>query len=262
VKYLDVGRYDTLCDAKAVADLVSKTIGRATEIDTAFGFEANAGGTGFIDPIDMLGSYRLGSALLNVSGDRSAEGSVGRVRWDDEGVQPVKVDLIRDGIVTNMQCNREGAALVSEYFKRTGHTAQSHGCAYTPTAMDVPMVHNMDLSMQPGTTGASLDNLRKGIRKGVELQAPYIDVDFQCVTGLTYGTLFEIQGGKRVARYDDGSIIFRTPELWNNLVELGGTESIQRFGLDSRKGQPVQTSAASVFSVPAMFKELTVMRTK
>ncbi len=262
VKNVEVGRYDTLCDAKTVADLVSKTLGRPTEIDTALGFEANAGGVGFIDPIDMLGSYRVGSPLLNVSGDRSAGGSVGRVHWDDEGVRPAKVDLIRDGVVVNMQCNREGAALISDHFQRTGQVTQSHGCAYTPTAMDVPMVRNMDLTIRPDARSTTLDSLRSDIQKGVELQAPYIDVDFQCVTGLTYGTMFEIKNGKRVARYTDASLIFRTPELWNNLIGLGGTTSVKRFGVDSWKGQPIQIAPASVFAVPAAFKELTVMRTR
>ncbi len=262
INHLEVGRYDTLCPGDVVASLTSKTVGRPTEVDTAFGFEANAGGVGFIDPIDMLGSFKLGSNLLNVTGDRSANGSVGKVRWDDEGVAPVKVDLIRDGLVVNMQCNREGAAMLKDHFSTTGQVCQSHGCAYTPSATDVPMVHNMDLSVRPEKGGNSLDSLRSSITKGIELQSPYIDVDFQCITGFTMGTMFEIKNGKRIGRYLDGSVIFKTPELWNNLIGLGGEESVMRYGIDSRKGQPVQSSTSSVFAVPAVFKELTVMRTR
>lgn len=265
---LDVGRYDTLFDTRAVADLLSKTIGRPTEVDTALGFEANAGGVGFIDPVDMLGSFKVGSSKLNVVGDRSVEGSVGRVKWDDEGVSPIKVDLVKDGVVANMQCNREGAALIRDHFARTGQVCQSHGCAYAPSALDAPMVHNMDLTISPDSGSNSLDSLRGGMDKGIEIQGPYIDVDFQFVTGSTFGNVFEIRKGKRIGRYDNGSIMFRTPELWSNLISLGGANSVERHGVDSRfqflsqKGQPPQPSAASVFSVPALFKELTLLRVK
>ncbi len=260
VTHIDVGRYDTLLSASGVADLINKTIGRPTEIDTALGFEANAGGVGFIDPYDMLGTYRLGSSLLNITGDRSAAGSVGRVRWDDEGVAPVKIDIIKDGIVANMQCNREGAQMIGDHFTKTGQVVQSHGCSHAPTALDVPMVHCMDLSMRSNQSDSSLDDLRGGMVKGIELHDPITLVDFQGITGAIIGNMFEIRNGKRVARYNNGNIIFRTPELWNNLIGLGGPGSVARFGLENRKGQPQQISSSSVFSVPAVFKELSLMR--
>lgn len=265
---LDVGRYNTLFDSGAIGNLLNKTIGRPTEVDTALGFEANTGGVGFIDPAEMLGSYKLGSNKLNVTGDRSAEGSVGRVKWDDEGAVPAKVDIIKDGIVANMQCNREGAVLIKDHFNRTSQTCKSHGCAYSPTAMDVPMVHSMDLTIQPAIENNSLDSLRKDMEKGIEVVEPYIDVDFQYVTGFTIGNVFEIKNGKRIGRFNNGSVMFRTPELWNNMIDLGGSGSVERYGISSkyslsaRKGQPPQSSASSVFSVPALFKEITLLRTR
>jgi TldD protein len=62
IKPVDVGRYDTIFDAKSVAKLVHETLGAATELDRALGYEANAGGTSYIDdPLAMVGSYQAGS---------------------------------------------------------------------------------------------------------------------------------------------------------------------------------------------------------
>lgn len=254
---IDVGRYETLINNKTVADLVSKTIGRPTEIDTAFGHEANAGGTGFIDPVTMLGNFKIGSSLLNITGDRSRVGSVGCVKWDDEGVKPIKFDIVKDGIVVGMQCNREGAGWIGDYLKRTGQSVRSVGCAYAPNAMDVPMIHNVDLTVAPSENNNSLDSLRAVIKKGIELKNPLIGIDFQSITGFTRSNALEIRNGKRVARSRDASMLFKTPELWNNIIDIGGSESSDRFGIDTTKGEPMQRSTASVYAIPALFKEMT-----
>ncbi len=259
---LDVGRYETLINNKAVADLVSKTIGKPTEVDTAFGHEANAGGVGFIDPIEMLGSFKIGHSLLNITGDRSRPGSVGLVKWDDEGVEPSKFDIVKEGVVVGMQCNREGAGWIKDYLTRAGKPLQSVGCAYAPDAIDVPMVHNVDLTITPSDSSDSLDSLRKGIKKGIELKSPIIDIDFQCITGFTMLNAFELRDGKRIARLAHTSMLFRTPELWSNMIGIAGPDSSSRFGIETKKGEPMQTSAASVYSVPVVFKEMTFIGTR
>lgn len=259
---VDVGRYETLINNMAIANLVSRTIGKPTEIDTAFGYEANAGGTGFIDPVDMLGTFRIGSPLLNISGDRARPGSVGLVKWDDEGVEPKKFDIVKDGIVVGMQCNREGAGWIKDYLDKSGLGVSSIGCAYAPDAMDVPMVHNVDLTVAPSEKDNSLESLRSQIKKGIELQSPMIDIDFQGITGFTMGNAFEIRNGKRISRYPNASMLFRTPELWNNIVDIGGANSSARFGIESFKGEPLQVCASSVYSVPAVFKEMTFVGTR
>jgi TldD protein len=100
---IDVGRYPMLLDSYGAAHIVSQTIGRATEVDRAFGYEANAGGTSYItNPLEMLGSYRIGSSLVNISADRHSVGSVGRVKWDDEGVEPTPSQVVKGGVLAHM----------------------------------------------------------------------------------------------------------------------------------------------------------------
>src|SRR5690606_31659789 len=59
---VEVGRYDTVVDPLMMATLVDATLGRATQLDRALGYEANANGTSYLnDPVAMLGTYRVGA---------------------------------------------------------------------------------------------------------------------------------------------------------------------------------------------------------
>jgi TldD protein len=260
LKPIDVGKYNILIDQSGVASLLSQSVGRATEIDRVFGYEANAGGTSYItDPSAALGTLKIGSPLFNVTCDRSQEGSVGRVKWDDEGVTPARYDLVKNGILTNLQTNREGASWIQDYYQRTGQPVRSVGAANSPSALDVPLVHQSDLYLQPDTTAASRDDLREGLGDGIEFRVPTVSMDFQQSTGFLRGRSYEIKKGKRVARFMDAGILFRSMDLWNNMTKVGGTESVKYYGVYSTKGQPEQKTASGVYAPPATFKDLTVI---
>lgn len=264
VKPVDVGRFNLLINSAGVAGALHPSIGVATEVDRVFGFEANAGGTSYItEPETMLGSLKLGSSILNVTADRSAPGSIGLVKWDDEGIEPIKYDVVQDGILANLQTNIEGAPWIKDHYQRTGQELRSFGCAYAPTALDVQMAHNADLSIKPASTSDNQDSLRATLSDGLELRAPWVQLDFQQITGLMQkGVLYEIKQGKRVARFTNAGVLFRTPELWSNLTHLGGSESVRYYGLSSEKGQPSQSSTSGVFTPPAIFKEMTIIDVK
>ena len=53
------------------------------------GYEANYAGTSFIAPPEnFIGKFKYGPEFMNIQGDRTQEGSLSRVAWDDEGVPP------------------------------------------------------------------------------------------------------------------------------------------------------------------------------
>lgn len=258
VKPVDVGRYNVLVDQHGMGSLLSQSIGAATEVDRVFGYEANAGGTSYInEPETMLGSLKIGSPLLNVSSDRSQLGSIGRVKWDDEGVAPVKYDLIKDGVLVNLQTNREGASWIKDHYDRSGQQFRSFGSATAPSALDVQLVHKADLSLKPSDASDNSDTLRASLGDGLEFRMPKVTFDFQQITGLARGRTYEIKKGKRVARLKDAGMVFRTSELWTNLTAIGGSESVKYNGIDSAKGQPEQSVASAVYTPPATFKEMT-----
>jgi TldD protein len=260
VKPVDVGRYDVAIDAMGVGDLVSKTIGVASELDRALGYEANAGGTSYLnDPFEMLGTYKIGAPLLNVSANRTTPECVATVRWDDEGVATEPFTLVKDGILSDYQTMREGASWIRDCYTKTGAPIRSHACAYAPTAVDVPLAHTANLEMKPGDAPLDFNALVSSMSKGVAFKAMSSTVDFNQLNGLGVGTAFEVKGGKRVATFYGGGVLFRAPELWKNLVTLGGSESARRYGRATEKGEPRQVSYHSTTTVPAIFKDMTVI---
>lgn len=259
---LDVGRYTTLVPADAMAILLKPTVGVATEIDRIMGYEANATGTSYInEPEEMIGSLKIGNSRMNVTGTRSLPGGLSSVKWDDEGVQPVDFALIKDGVLNEVQTNREGAGWLKEMLPESERPLRSLGCSQGWDASDPQVVHPVDMVLQPDSTrDTTLDQLRAEIDKGIEFwTAGGVPMDFQQSTGMLIGQAVKIEKGKRVARLIVPGALFRTPELWGNLEVLGGPGSMMRVGTIHGKGEPLQIGYSTVKTPPAVFKDMSII---
>ncbi len=260
---VDVGRFPVLIHRGAMAGLLKKSVGLATEIDRIMGFEANTSGTSYIlEPEESLGSLKLGSPLMNVTATRSMPGGIGQVKWDDEGVEPRDIDLVKNGILTDLQRNREGTAWMKGYLTRTGQPLRSSGCAYALDANAPQTIHPADLILHPDPDrDTTVAQLREQIDKGIEFKTGSAFMDFQQSTGmLNGGTTFLIEKGKRVARVAGAGMLFRTSELWGNLQGLGGPSSTWILGTADPKGNSMWNPAySSVNTPPALFKEMSII---
>lgn len=260
VKPVEVGRYDTVFDAEGMQNLLDETIGRATELDRALGYEANAGGTSYItDPLGMLGSYQAGAPSLTVTANRSQPGGCATVKWDDEGVEPDELTLVKDGVLHDFQTTRESAGWLRPSYDRLGRPFRSHGCASAPSAVDAPMQHAPNLIMAPGKEAQDFDSFVAGMSRGIAIKRASVTMDFQHSSGLGTGTVYEVKNGKRVARIASAGFLFRATDLWKSLIAIGGEQSVRRYGTRAAKGEPAQECYHSVSAPAAMVKELTVI---
>jgi TldD protein len=260
IKPVDVGRYDTVLDASSMAVLLDETLGRATELDRALGYEANAGGTSYLnDPFGMVGSYQAGAPLLNVTADRSEPGAAATVQWDDEGVVPDQCTLVKDGVLADFQTTRESAAWLADYYATHGTPLRSHGCANAPSAIDAPLQHTPNLTLAPGRERADFDALVREVEKGIAIKGATFDMDFQHASGLGMGRVFEVKNGKCVAQLASAGVLFRATDLWKALHAVGGEASLRRYGVWAAKGEPAQRCYHSVTAAPAVVKELTLI---
>jgi TldD protein len=254
------GRFDVVFDAESVAGMLGPTIGMATELDRVMGSESNAGGTSYItDPAASLGTLKLGSANLTVTANRTMTGGLATVKWDDEGAPADEFTLVNKGILAGFVTSRETSSWLAT---RPGAPAlASHACVTAPNGIDAPLLHVPNLAMQPGQDSARLDDLAAGLDKGMVIEGAHVSMDFQQSTGFgMHGTTWEIQKGKRVARYaPPPGFLFRSTELWTHMVALGGRESFQWFSQDSEKGEPPQTTTFSVGAVPIVVQDLTMI---
>ena len=80
------GIYDLVIHPSNLWLTIHESIGHATELDRALGYEANYAGTSFAT-YDNLGTLAYGSPVLHVTGDRTTEHGLSTVGYDDEGVE-------------------------------------------------------------------------------------------------------------------------------------------------------------------------------
>jgi TldD protein len=259
-KPVEVGRYATAFDAATMIALLDQTLGPATELDRALGYEANAGGTSYItDPLAMVGSYQAAAPAVTVMADRSAPGGCATTKWDDEGVEPDAFPIVKDGTLVDFQTTRESAAWLAGYYATRGAPTQSHGCAVAATAEDPVLAQTPNLSLAPGAGDASFDDLVREVRDGIAVRRAALMMDFRASSGMGLGTMYQIKGGKPVARIGGAAFLFRSTELWKSVIALGGAASAEARGRLQAKGEPVQRSYHTVRAVPAIVKDLTVV---
>lgn len=258
---IEIGRYDVVFDAPAMAAILNATIAPATELDRARGYLADAQGTSFLnDPRAMIGSYQLGSSLLNISAERSRAGGVQRVAWDGEGVVPDRAMLVTNGILTDYQTTREQAAWLAPVYAAQHRPTRSHGHAALgsifPTMEGPP-----DLVLHPGTGSGGFTDLVASTPKGLAVVGlKGVDTDFQGLTAMVFGArVYQIERGKLTSLVANSAFLIRTPEFWKSLVALGNAESTEMLGYWEQKGQPAQRFPRTVWAVPGKIRNVTAV---
>ncbi len=257
---VDIGRFDVVLSAQSMAALVEQTIGAATELDRAMGLEANTTGTSYLSsPLDMLGAFRIGPELLNITANRSVTGGLATVQWDDEAVEPDDFSIVSDGVLVDFQTNREQARWLAPYYQRIGQPVKSRGCAKAEVALSVPIQWTPNLALEPGRETIGFDDLVADTPKGIAIIDLGISMDQQLLSGIAWGTMREIRNGQ-LGRFIDGAgFVFRTADLWKNLVAIGGPASQRWFGRHGLKGRPLQIASHSVAAVPAKLTGVSIM---
>jgi len=252
------GTYTVLLDAVTTARVVSQTIGVASELDRALGYEANTGGLSYLNnPAKMLNTFAIGSPLLTVTANRSEPGGAATVQWDDEGVTPRPFTIVKDGVFHDYHLSREGVA----WLKRAKIEGREHpsGVVNAIDGATVPSVRTANLEVAPSATDAGETALMAQARDGIFIEDASATMDPSLVNGLIVGgRAYEIKGGKRVARIANLAVVVHTPTLWKSLSLLGGAKSKVRIGMMNTKGEPSQASFHSVTAVPAVFRDQVV----
>ncbi len=92
------GTMDLLLSPDQMYLQIHESIGHPLELDRILGDERNYAGTSFVT-LDMFGSYRYGSDLLNITFDPTITDEFATYWWDDDGVAADRQFIIRDGIL-------------------------------------------------------------------------------------------------------------------------------------------------------------------
>ena len=264
-KPVEVGRYDLVLDPGNMWLTIHESIGHPTELDRAMGYEANYAGTSFLAPPEQkLGTFRYGPDFMNIQGDRSQEGGLSSVGFDDDGVRPENFLIIKNGIFNDYQTTREQAPWLRWYYDRQQMPTKSHGCAYADSWSDVSFQRMPNVSLLPGERDLSMDDLIAQTDRGIAIYgAGSFSIDQQRYNAQFGGQVFyEIRNGRKGDMLKDVAYQIRTPDFWNSMSMIGGRSHYRLGGsFFDGKGQPGQINAVSHGAVPAQFRNVNVINT-
>src|SRR5271165_3568243 len=212
------GRYDLVIDPSNLWLTIHESIGHATELDRALGYEAAYAGTSFATP-DKLGSLQYGSGVMHVTGDRTAEHGLATIGYDDEGVAAQSWDLISGGVLAGYQLDRRMAQL-----KGFG---RSNGCAFSDGPGHMPLQRMANVSLQPAPGGPSTTDLIAGVERGIYILGDKSwSIDMQRYNfQFTGQRFFKIENGRLAGQLRDVAYQATTTDFWRSMEAVGGPQT-------------------------------------
>ncbi len=252
---VEAGEYDLVIDPSNLWLTIHESIGHATELDRALGYEAAYAGTSFAT-FDKLDRLKYGSPVMNVKGDRTVEYGLATVGYDDEGVQAQEFDIVRDGTLVGYQLNRQMAQ--AKGFGR------SNGCAFADSAGHIPLQRMANVSLQAAPGGPSTDELISGVERGIYIVGDRSwSIDMQRYNfQFTGQRFFKIENGRLAGQLKDVAYQSSTTDFWGSLQAVGGPDTYVLGGaFNCGKGQPGQIAAVSHGCPATLFRGINVLNT-
>ncbi len=243
------GLKTVIIDGPQLALQVHESIGHPIELDRILGMEASFAGTSFVEP-SMLGNYKYGSDIVNVTADATIPGALGTFGYDDEGVPAQRTDIIKNGILTGVLSSRETAAEISQ---------TSNGTARADGWNRIPLIRMTNINLLPGTWTLEdlIANTDDGLLLGTNKSWSIDDkrINFQFATEAAW----EIKNGKLGQLYRSPNYTGITQEFWNSCDAICDADHWQVWGTPNcGKGEPMQIAHVAHGVSPARFRNVQV----
>ena len=250
--------YDLVIHPSNLWLTIHESIGHATELDRALGYEANYAGSSFAT-YDKLNTLQYGSAVMNVTGDRTVENGLATVGYDDEGVQTQQWDIIKDGVLVGYQLDRAMGHMKPEL-----NEGRSNGCAYADSPGHIPIQRMANVSLQPAPDGPSTEELIGRVERGLYIIGDKSwSIDMQRFNFQFTGQRFHvIENGRLTHQVRDAAYQATTTEFWNSMEAVGGPDTWVLGGaFNCGKAQPGQVASVSHGCPTSLFRDVRILNT-
>jgi TldD protein len=253
---VEPGKYDLILHPTHLWLTIHESIGHPTELDRIMGYEADFAGTSFLKP-DTWRGFSYGSKLMNIVADRTQEGALATVGYDDDGVPAQSYPLITKGELVATQTTREQAKMIGE--------KTSRGESYAEGWWNIPFQRMPNVSLQPNPKKTSLDDIVKDTSKGILIKGnSSYSIDQQRYNFQFTGQVaFAVQDGKVTHMLRDVAYYGKTEKFWDSLDALGDqTEYMLGGAMYDGKGEPGQSNPVSHGCPCARFASQRVINTR
>jgi predicted Zn-dependent protease len=233
------GKMDLLLMPDQMMLQIHESIGHPLELDRVLGDERNYAGTSFVTP-EMIGSYRYGSDLLDVTYD-PLQGELATYAYDDDGMAARKVFLIRNGILLSA----------------LGGPGVANSRA---SGWNRPPIHRMaNLNVEPGssTLEEMIGSMRRGVLMRTNVSWSIDDSRNKFQFGCEWGELVEDGARRGVVKNPNYRGVSAT--FWRSLRGVGSPASFEVHGtLYCGKGEPNQAIHCGHAAPACLFSDVEV----
>jgi len=211
---------------------IHESIGHPLELDRILGDERNFAGTSFVT-LDMFGSYRYGSELLNVTFDPTRPEQYASYAWDDDGSAAQRQYIIRAGVLERPL----GGAVSQARAGGIAGVANTRACSWNRPPID----RMANLNVEPGAS--SLEALIASVEHGVMMRTNVSwsidDSRNKFQFGCEWGQM--IRNGKLCEVVKNPNYRGVSATFWRSLAGVGDDSTFQVMGTPfCGKGEPSQ----------------------
>src|SRR4030095_8386487 len=100
---------------------------------------------------------------MNIQAERTQDGSLSRVAWDDEGVPADRWLIVEKGVFKDYQTTREQVTRI----QKLTCISKSHGCSFAESWNAVQFQRMPNISLLPGDKDISVNDIVAATERGI-----------------------------------------------------------------------------------------------
>ena len=230
------GRFDLLLMPDQMMLQIHESVGHPLELDRILGDERNYAGTSFVT-LDMFGTYRYGSTLLNVTFDPTRVEEFASFAFDDEGSRACREYLIRDGLLLRPLGGTTSQQRAAGQRRDLPAVATARSCSWNRPPID----RMSNLNVEPGNS--TLDEMIASIDDGILMKTnaswSIDDSRNKFQFGCEWGQ--RIRGGRLAEVVRNPNYRGVSATFWRSLAMVGDASTMEVMGTPyCGKGEPNQ----------------------
>jgi predicted Zn-dependent protease len=230
------GTMDVLLMPDQMMLQIHESIGHPLELDRILGDERNYAGRSFVT-LDMFGTYRYGSPLLNVTFDPTRDIEFASFGWDDDGTPARREYLIRDGVLLRPLGGALSQGRAQRLRPGIEGVATTRACGWNRPPID----RMSNLNIEPGAS--SFGDMVAAIDDGVLMQTNVSwsidDSRNKFQFGCEWGR--RIRGGRLAEVVRNPNYRGISATFWRSLAMVGDASTVEVAGTPyCGKGEPNQ----------------------
>jgi TldD protein len=243
---------DLILDPLNLALTMHESVGHATELDRALGYEESLAGRSFATP-DKLRNLRYGSESVTFVADNTLPGGLATNGFDDDGVSGQRWEIVDHGLFSGYSTSREVAGEIG-LERSTGASRADHWSS-------TPIVRIPNLSLMPGEKRLSLEELIADTDDGIYIEGMgSFSIDqMRCNFQFGGDAFWEIKHGKVVGMLENVTYQSMTTDFWGSCDAVCDERFWVPNGvLNCGKGDPMQVAQMTHGASPARFRRVKV----